>query len=188
TLLSTPSIGRTGGLAARPGSCRIVLHCRQILTEMGGTNALGCIDAWFARGPRTNVGTRGPVQRGRCAIGADERVTMTDQAVGIAGGGPTGLMLAAELGLAQVDVAIVERRENQDLASVRAGGLHARTIEVFDQRGVADRFLSQGKTGQVASFSFIPLDLSDFPTRHNYMLALRQNHIARIMAGWVAEL
>jgi 2-polyprenyl-6-methoxyphenol hydroxylase-like FAD-dependent oxidoreductase len=106
----------------------------------------------------------------------------------IAGGGLSPLMLEAELALAQVDVAIVERRENQDLASVRAGGLHARTIEIFDQRGVADRFLSQGKTGQFAGFSFIPLDLSDFPTRHNYVLALRQKQIERIMADWVDEL
>ncbi|HEV2205433.1 MAG TPA: FAD-dependent monooxygenase [Candidatus Acidoferrales bacterium] len=113
---------------------------------------------------------------------------MTAHAVLIAGGGPTGLMLAAELALAQVDVAIVERRENQDLPSSRAGGLHARSIEIFDQRGVADRFLSQGKTAQVAGFSFIPLDLSDFPARHNYVLALRQNHIERIMAEWVSEL
>jgi 3-(3-hydroxy-phenyl)propionate hydroxylase len=113
---------------------------------------------------------------------------MTDHAVVIAGGGPTGLMLAAELALARVDVAIVERRESQDLRGSRAGGLHARTIEVFDQRGIADRFLLQGQVGQVAGFSFIPLDISDFPTRHNYVLALWQNHIERILADWVGEL
>lgn len=115
-------------------------------------------------------------------------VNMTKHAVVIAGGGPTGLMLAAELALARVDVAIVERRENQELASSRAGGLHARTIEVLDQRGVAARFLSQGQVTQVAGFSFIPLDISDFPTRHNYGLALRQKHIERILAEWVSEL
>src|SRR5262245_62000077 len=113
---------------------------------------------------------------------------MAEQAVGTVGGGPTGLMLASELALAGVDVAIVEPRESQDLAGSRAGGLHARTIEVLDQRGVADRFLSQGQVGQVAGFSFIPLDISDFPTRHNYGLALRQKHIERIMADWVGEL
>ena len=113
---------------------------------------------------------------------------VTQHDVVIAGGGPTGLMLAGELALGRVDVAIVERRDNQELAGSRAGGLHARTIEVFDQRGIAERFLSQGQTGQVAGFSFIPLDLSDFPTRHNYGLALRQNHIERILAAWVAEL
>ena len=95
---------------------------------------------------------------------------MTEHAVVIAGGGPTGLMLAAELALAGVDVAIVERRASQDLVGSRAGGLHSRTIEVLDQRGTADRFLSQGQVAQVAGFAWFPLDISDFPTRHNYGL------------------
>ncbi len=99
-----------------------------------------------------------------------------------------GLMLAGELALADVDVAIVERRDSQDLAGSRAGGLHARTIEVFDQRGIADRFLSQGQVAQVAGFAGIPLDISDFPTRHPYGLGLWQNHIERILADWVGEL
>ena len=113
---------------------------------------------------------------------------MTEHAVVIAGGGPTGLMLAGELALAGVDVAIVERRASQDLAGSRAGGLHSRTIEVLDQRGIADRFLSQGTVAQVAGFAWIPLDISDFPTRHNYGLGLWQNRIERILAGWVGEL
>jgi len=115
-------------------------------------------------------------------------MTMTDHAVVIAGGGPTGLMLAAELALARIDVAIVERRLTQELAGSRAGGLHARTIEVLDQRGVAERFLAAGQVAQVAAFAMAPLDISDFPTRHNYGLALWQNHIERILAGWVEEL
>lgn len=109
-------------------------------------------------------------------------------AVVIAGGGPTGLMLAGELALAGVDVAIVERRLNQDLAGSRAGGLHSRTIEILDQRGIADRFLSEGQIAQVAGFASVRLDISDFPTRHPYGLALWQNHIERILAGWVGEL
>ena len=113
---------------------------------------------------------------------------MTGHAVVIAGGGPTGLMLAGELALAGVDVAIVERRANQDLAGSRAGGLHARTIEVLDQRGIADRFLSQGQAMQIVGFHTIRLDMSDFPTRHPYGLALWQNHIERILAEWVGEL
>jgi 2-polyprenyl-6-methoxyphenol hydroxylase-like FAD-dependent oxidoreductase len=113
---------------------------------------------------------------------------MTEHAVVIAGGGPTGLMLAGELALAGVDVAIVEQRASQDLAGSRAGGLHSRTIEVLDQRGIADRFLSEGQVAQVAGFSQIPLDISDFPTRHPYGLGLWQNHIERILAGWVGEL
>jgi 2-polyprenyl-6-methoxyphenol hydroxylase-like FAD-dependent oxidoreductase len=97
-------------------------------------------------------------------------------------------MLAGELALARVDVAIVERRASQDLAGSRAGGLHSRTIEVLDQRGIAGRFLSQGKAMQVGSFAMIPLDISDFPTRHNYGLALWQNHFERILAAWVDDL
>jgi 3-(3-hydroxy-phenyl)propionate hydroxylase len=112
---------------------------------------------------------------------------MTEHTVAIAGGGPTGLMLAGELALAGVDVAIVERRASQDLAGSRAGGLHSRTIEVLDQRGVAERFLSQGQLHKVVHFH-VPLDISDFPTRHNYVLGLWQNHIERILADWVGEL
>jgi 2-polyprenyl-6-methoxyphenol hydroxylase-like FAD-dependent oxidoreductase len=97
-------------------------------------------------------------------------------------------MLAGELALAAVDVAIVERRANQDLAGSRAGGLHSRTIEVLDQRGIAHRFLSQGQVAQVAGFAGVRLDISDFPTRHNYGLGLWQKHIERILAGWVGEL
>jgi len=113
---------------------------------------------------------------------------MTEHAVVVVGGGPTGLVLGAELALAGVDVAIVERRASQELVGARAGGLHARTIEVFDQRGVADRFLSRGQVAQVAGFAWIRLDIGDFPTRHNYGLALWQNRIERILADWVDEL
>src|SRR5947208_442315 len=113
---------------------------------------------------------------------------MTGHAVVIAGGGPTGLMLGGELALAKIDVAIVERRASQDLPGSRAGGLHARTIEVLDQRGIADRFLAEGQVAQVVSFAGTPLDISDFPTRHPYSLGLWQNHIERILAGWVGEL
>jgi 3-(3-hydroxy-phenyl)propionate hydroxylase len=113
---------------------------------------------------------------------------MTEHAVEIAGGAPTGLMLAGKLALAGVDVAIVERRASQELPGSRAGGLHSRTIEVLDQRAIADRFLSQGQVAQVAGFAWIPLDISDIPTRHNYGLGLWQKHIERILAGWVGEL
>jgi 3-(3-hydroxy-phenyl)propionate hydroxylase len=104
----------------------------------------------------------------------------------IVGAGPTGLMLAGELALAGINVAVVERRTSQELVGSRAGGLHSRTIEVLDQRGIADRFLAQGQVLKVVHFH-IPLDISDFPTRHNYTLGLWQNHIERILAQWVGE-
>ncbi|HYC31947.1 MAG TPA: FAD-dependent monooxygenase, partial [Gemmatimonadales bacterium] len=113
---------------------------------------------------------------------------MTEHAVVIAGAGPTGLMLAGELALARTNVAIVERRTSQDLPGSRAGGLHARTLEVLDQRGIAERFLAEGKKAQVAGFAATRLDLGDFPTRHPYGLGLWQNHIERILAAWVEEL
>jgi 2-polyprenyl-6-methoxyphenol hydroxylase-like FAD-dependent oxidoreductase len=111
-----------------------------------------------------------------------------EHAVVIVGAGPTGLMLAGELALAAIDVVIVERRGGPELVGARAGGLHARTIEALDQRGIADRFLSEGTKAQVAAFAGVTLDISDFPTRHNYGLGLWQNHIERILAAWVHEL
>src|SRR5437870_9263949 len=111
-----------------------------------------------------------------------------DADVIVVGAGPTGLMLAGELRLAGIDVAIVERRAGQDLTGSRSRGLHSRTIEVLDQRGIADRFLSEGQVAQVAGFAGTRLDISGFPTRHPYGLALMQNHFERILAGWVDEL
>lgn len=112
----------------------------------------------------------------------------SEHAVVIVGAGPTGLTLAAELALAGIDVAVLERRADQALIGARAGGLHSRTIEILDQRGVAERFIQQGQVAQLAGFSQIRLDISDFPTRHPYGLALWQNHIERILADWVDEL
>src|SRR5690606_17842067 len=113
---------------------------------------------------------------------------MTEHEVVIVGGGPTGLMLAGELALAGIDVAIVERRATQDLPGSRAGGLHARTLEILDQRGIVDRFLAEGQIAQAAGLGMTRLDIRDFPTRHPYALGRWQKHIQRIVAGWVEAL
>ncbi|MEZ4408180.1 MAG: FAD-dependent monooxygenase [Polyangiales bacterium] len=113
---------------------------------------------------------------------------MSVHSVVIVGGGPTGLMLAAELALARVDVAVVERRVTQEIEGFRAGGLHPRSLEALDQRGVVDRFVALGQKAPVASFSTVTLDVSDMPTRHNYRLALAQSHIERLLAEWADAL
>jgi 2-polyprenyl-6-methoxyphenol hydroxylase-like FAD-dependent oxidoreductase len=129
-----------------------------------------------------------PTSRTRGHTKAADARHAKDHAVVIAGGGPTGLTLAAELALANVDIAVVERRVDQELIGTRAGGLHARSIEILDQRGVADRFLREGQITQLAGFAWTRLDISDLPTRHAYGLALRQSHIERILADWIEEL
>lgn len=106
----------------------------------------------------------------------------------VVGAGPAGMMLAAELALAKIDVAVVERRADHALVGSRAGGFHSRTIEVLDQRGIAARFLAEGQTAQAAMFGTTVLDMSDFPTRHPYSLGIWQNKVERIMSEWVAEL
>src|SRR5262249_13461344 len=118
----------------------------------------------------------------------DRSVALTEHAVVIAGAGPTGLMLAGELALASVDVAIVERRAGESRTGSGARGLPLRTIAMADQRGIADRFLAEGHVAQVAGFAHIKLDMSDFPTRHPYGLGLWQGHFERILAGWIGEL
>lgn len=110
---------------------------------------------------------------------------MTEHAVVVAGGGPTGLMLAGELALAGVEVVIVERRTSQEVDGSRAGGLHSRTIEVLDQRGIAERFLAEGQRHPSLGYAMIPLDISDLPTRHNFVLALWQSRFEPILADWV---
>lgn len=112
----------------------------------------------------------------------------SEYAVVIAGGGPTGLMLAGELALAGVSVAIVERRASQELEGSRGGGLHTRTIETLDQRGIAQSFIAQGQRHPVVHVHPMALDISDAPTRHPYTLGLWQNHIERTLADWVREL
>jgi len=106
----------------------------------------------------------------------------------VVGAGPTGLTLAAELAIAGVNVLVLERRADQALDGSRAGGLHAHTLELLEQRGALAPFLAAGTTAQIVGFAWLPLDISDFPTRHPYGLALPQQEIENLLLAWVTEL
>ncbi|MFE5565009.1 FAD-dependent monooxygenase [Amycolatopsis japonica] len=112
---------------------------------------------------------------------------MTDTQVVIAGAGPTGLMLACELRLAGVDVLVLERLPEPRTVESRAGGLHIRTLETLDQRGLLDRFLERGPVKQGVHFSALPLDVSDVTTRHPYVLVVGQCEVERLLAERAAE-
>lgn len=108
--------------------------------------------------------------------------------VTIVGAGPTGLMLAGELALAGVDVELLERRTTTELVGSRARGFHGRTVELLDQRGIAERFLEAGMTAQVLGFGSTPLDVAALPSRHAYTVGIPQVTVERILLEWVAEL
>ncbi|MBA0052116.1 rifampin monooxygenase [Streptomyces sp. AJS327] len=115
---------------------------------------------------------------------------MTD--VIIAGAGPTGLMLACELRLHGVRVLVLER-EAEPPRAVRALGLHVRSIELMDQRGLLDRFLAHGQrypiSGGFAAFAGITVPAPErLDTTHPYVLGIRQPVTDRLLAERAAEL
>ena len=113
---------------------------------------------------------------------------MTEHAVVIAGGGPTGADVGGRVGVGG-GRRCHRRAERQPgpprLARRRSAFAHHRGPR--PARGTADRFLSEGQAAQVAGFAGTPLDISDFPTRHDHGLGLWQKHIERILASWVRE-
>src|SRR6201997_5940337 len=95
----------------------------------------------------------------------------TDQSevpVIIAGAGPTGLTLATELRRGGADVLLLERRPHRGVDGSRAAGMQPRTIEMLDERGVADRFLGVGPPSNLGNFAGIRLDYSVLPSRFPY--------------------
>ncbi|MER5425233.1 rifampin monooxygenase [Streptosporangium roseum] len=107
----------------------------------------------------------------------------------VVGGGPTGLMLACELRLHGVHVVVLER-DAEATRQVRALGLHARSIEVMDQRGLLERFLALGKQypigGRFAGIRKPPPDRLD--TAHPYLLGIPQTVTERLLAERAVEL
>src|SRR5262245_49759261 len=107
----------------------------------------------------------------------------------IAGGGPTGLMLASELRLHGVPVLVLEK-EAEPTRQVRALGLHVRSIEVMDQRGLLERFLAQGRQYPVGGF-FAGIDKPSpdrLDTAHGYVLGIPQPITERLLAERATEL
>ncbi|WP_427165307.1 rifampin monooxygenase [Streptomyces sp. C1-1] len=106
----------------------------------------------------------------------------------IAGGGPTGLMLAAELRLHGVRVVVLEK-EPEPTEVVRALGLHARSIEVMDQRGLADRFLALGRTHPLGGFfaGIAKPSPERLDTTHPYVLGIPQTVTERLLAEHAVE-
>jgi 2-polyprenyl-6-methoxyphenol hydroxylase-like FAD-dependent oxidoreductase len=100
----------------------------------------------------------------------------------IAGGGPTGLMLACELRLHGVRVLIVEK-DTEPARYVRSLGLHVRSIEVLDQRGLLGRFLALGTQHAVGGFfAGITTGWPDgLDTAHSYVLGIPQTTTERLL-------
>ncbi|MGV9370658.1 rifampin monooxygenase [Micromonospora tulbaghiae] len=106
----------------------------------------------------------------------------------VVGGGPTGMMLAAELRLQGVGVLVLER-DAEPPPYVRSLGLHVRSIEVMDQRGLLERFLEHGGTHPIRGF-FAGIDKpapSDLDTAHPYVLGIPQTLTDRLLADHAAE-
>jgi 2-polyprenyl-6-methoxyphenol hydroxylase-like FAD-dependent oxidoreductase len=107
----------------------------------------------------------------------------------ISGGGPTGMMLASELRLHEVAVLVLER-DPEPSPAVRSLGLHARSVEIVDQRGLLDRFLAEGQRYPgVGRFAGIDKPTpSDLDTAHGYILGIQQPATDRLLAERAAEL
>jgi 2-polyprenyl-6-methoxyphenol hydroxylase-like FAD-dependent oxidoreductase len=107
----------------------------------------------------------------------------------VAGGGPTGMMLAAELRLHGVRVLVLEK-EAEPTKQVRALGLHVRSIEVMDQRGLLERFLANGTKFTLGGY-FAAIDKpwpERLDTAHSYILGIQQPITERLLTERVVEL
>ena len=106
----------------------------------------------------------------------------------VVGGGPTGLMLAAELRLHGVSVVLLER-DTEPTTVVRSLGMHIRTIEILDQRGIVDRFLEVGKTYPLDGFyAAIPVAAPQLDSTHPYVLSIPQPTTDRLLADHAVEI
>jgi 2-polyprenyl-6-methoxyphenol hydroxylase-like FAD-dependent oxidoreductase len=107
----------------------------------------------------------------------------TETDVVIVGAGPTGLTLAGDLAAAGVRTTVLERRSQQSNLT-RAFGVHARTLEVLDARGLADELLVTGEpVGHLRLFDHVHVDLTRLPSRFPYLLITPQYQVERVLRG-----
>lgn len=107
----------------------------------------------------------------------------------VVGGGPTGFMLAGELRLHGVDVLVLER-DTEPTKVVRSLGLHARSTEVMDQRGLLERFLELGRQYPLGGFfaGIAKPSPEGLDTAHPYVLGIPQPATDRLLAERAREL
>ncbi|MGJ7442150.1 FAD-dependent monooxygenase [Aquipuribacter sp. MA13-6] len=107
----------------------------------------------------------------------------------VVGGGPTGTMLAAELRLHGVATVVLEKQERPSPV-VRALGLHARSLEVLDQRGLVDRFLALGRQHPLGGFfaGIAAPPPTGLDTTHPYVLGIPQPEVDRLLTARAVEL
>src|ERR1700754_1111576 len=101
--------------------------------------------------------------------------------VAVVGAGPTGLLLAGDLARAGVDVTVLERRGTESNLT-RAFGVHARTLEHLDARGLADEVIASGaRVERLSLFDHLRIDLSTLPSRFPYLLITPQYNVERLL-------
>ncbi|MGF0316135.1 rifampin monooxygenase [Nocardia fluminea] len=107
----------------------------------------------------------------------------------VVGGGPTGMMLAAELRLHAVRVLVLEK-DAEPTKIVRSLGLHARSIEIMEQRGLLDRFLALGRQHPLGGFfAGIPAPAPErLDTTHPYVLAIPQPRTDQLLSEHASAL
>ncbi|GAA1415293.1 FAD-dependent monooxygenase [Streptomyces thermospinosisporus] len=110
------------------------------------------------------------------------RTTGSAQSVIVVGAGPTGLLLAGDLAEAGVTVTLLEKRPHKISNLSRAFGVHARTLEQLDARGLADDLLATGSTiTRLRLFRRLSLDLSTLPSRFPFLLITPQYEVERLL-------
>ncbi|MFJ7073346.1 FAD-dependent monooxygenase [Streptomyces sp. NPDC098781] len=121
--------------------------------------------------------------------GTDTSAAPTTHPVTVVGSGPTGLLLAGDLASAGVPVTVVERRPRKISNLSRAFGVHARTLEQLDARGLADELIATGSTiTQLRLFRRLSLDLGTLPSRFPFLLITPQYEVERLLERRAWEL